>query len=317
MKSTKTLWPEDYQVDPDHCGDVLRGSYDLPFDPSSPPVVLDIGSNIGAFAVWASTRWPGCILHCYEPHPNNFQLLERTLQDHHVPNVTARQTAVSSEDGMAELSEGLNSCGEGSIVMQYPGTASIVVPTMSARHLPQADVLKLDCEGSELVILEELFRTRRLAQFSAIMLETHSEHDRQRIMSLLGEADFVRMKEKRWHADRSELRYLRRDLVPSFHAEPDPAPAPEKPLVWIATPLRELQSKGLITQDDFDSLAEHYREPIRTLCVGNNLPWKFQLYLAGGGGVARARNRIVKDFLASGAEYLFFVDYDLMPKPQD
>lgn len=92
---------------------------------------------------------------------------------------------------------------------------------------------------------------------------------------------------------------------------------PEKPLVWIATPLRNLEARGLITQDDFGKLAEHYREPIRALSLTETLPWRFELCLVGGGGVARARNVIVRDFLASKAEYLFFVDYDLMPTPND
>ena len=43
------------------------------------PVILDIGANIGAFALWAIGRWPGCRLHCYEPLPANFDMLRQNL----------------------------------------------------------------------------------------------------------------------------------------------------------------------------------------------------------------------------------------------
>lgn len=99
-------------------------------------------------------------------------------------------------------------------------------------------------------------------------------------------------------------------------AVPMPPIAPAKPLVWIATPLRHLEAEGKIEQAFFETLAPHYKEPIRAVSLAaeaGQLPFLVELCLVGGGGVARARNRIVTDFLASPAEYLCFADYDLMP----
>jgi hypothetical protein len=72
------LWPAHFTVDPMHAADVLAGSYDIPFNPEKPPVILDIGANIGAFTSWAAKRWPGCVIHAYEPHPGNYAMLEET-----------------------------------------------------------------------------------------------------------------------------------------------------------------------------------------------------------------------------------------------
>ena len=88
---------------------------------------------------------------------------------------------------------------------------------------------------------------------------------------------------------------------------------PDKPLVWIATPLRQLQADGVLTKEIFESLAPTYREPIRTLLSNPELPWRFELCVSGGGSIAGARNTIAAAFLASKADYLFFVDYDLRP----
>jgi hypothetical protein len=87
----------------------------------------------------------------------------------------------------------------------------------------------------------------------------------------------------------------------------------DKPLVWIATPLKELEVDGVLTPEIFESLAPHYRDPIRELMSKPDLPWRFELCVTGGGCIAGARNTISAAFLASKADLLFFVDYDLMP----
>ena len=95
---------------------------------------------------------------------------------------------------------------------------------------------------------------------------------------------------------------------------------PARPLVWIATPMKHLEARSRIKQEDFVKLPPHYRDPIHAISVAGeqgNVPWRFELCLVGGGGVARARNRTVSDFLASTAEFLFFVDFDLMPEAKD
>jgi len=53
--------------------EIFNGEYDIPYSHQS-PVTVDIGANIGGFAAWASQRWPGSVIHCYEPLPQNFEL---------------------------------------------------------------------------------------------------------------------------------------------------------------------------------------------------------------------------------------------------
>lgn len=93
-----------------------------------------------------------------------------------------------------------------------------------------------------------------------------------------------------------------------------------KPLVWIATPLRHFETDGKLTPEAFDTLAEHYKEPIRSLSAWPDMPWNIELNITGGGGIFQARNRFVSDFMEKGGEpddRLLFWDYDLMPNAQD
>ena len=79
-----------------HVNLVLRGEYALPpgYRVEPPVRVLDIGANVGAFAIWARQQWPGCELDCYEPHPENAKLLRRNV--HHLGDgVRVHEVAVS------------------------------------------------------------------------------------------------------------------------------------------------------------------------------------------------------------------------------
>ena len=306
---TTRIWPEEYGVAPDHCGDVLRGSYDVPFNPATPPVILDIGANVGAFTLWAFTRWPGCRIHSYEPHPKNYALLARTVQDRSLP-ATIHMCGIGDRPHIARMSIGPNNIGEHSIVFDYK-TSKIPVQINPASTLPKADILKIDTEGCELRILTLLHDMGRLGEFSAVMMETHSEADRVEIMAMMQEDGFTITKDHRWHGARTELCYVRTDLLPADWS------APKKPLVWIMTPVRNLKDNGVISPDTFKNLAPHWRDPVHALYAAQELPWRFDIMLVGGGGVARARNKAVVDFLASDAEFLFMVDYDLQPTTED
>src|SRR4051794_24922351 len=90
-----------------------------------------------------------------------------------------------------------------------------------------------------------------------------------------------------------------------------------QPIVWISTPVRKLKDKGTITKAGFEALAVHWPTPIQELSRDESLPWTCEVSLAGGGGVARARNKVVSEFLGSSAELLCMVDYGLRPPDQD
>jgi len=90
---------------------------------------------------------------------------------------------------------------------------------------------------------------------------------------------------------------------------------PKKPLVMIGTPLRHIECNGLMTPEAFEKLHENYRKPIQALLAATDLPFRFCLFVVGGGGVAKARNTITNAFLESEADVLLFHDYDLIPDP--
>lgn len=171
---------------PEHAGvqSVLDGSYDIPgleFDP--PPVVIDIGANIGAFSVYAAQRWPGATIHAYEPHPDHVALMKQNVAG---LNVDVSEVAVTEpdKDGQTiKLFDGKHNPGERSIrQMGEQLETSTDVLALSAGRLPPCDVLKIDTEGCEVEILEAY---PWLHTIKALMLEWHSAADYRKLVEWL------------------------------------------------------------------------------------------------------------------------------------
>ena len=185
---TQSYWPQDFlspALTRTHCADVLNGSYDVPVDIKE-PVILDIGANIGAFCRWANNRWPNCVIHAYEPALPNYELLGRTCSELIKNNVFIyrRNKAVGDCDTVAPLYQRGPSCGEYSLSNAHMPNAPLVanVDVTDAATLPEADIIKIDAEGSEVMIVKRLTITDRL---KAIMLEYHNYSDIEPITTYL------------------------------------------------------------------------------------------------------------------------------------
>lgn len=186
-----------------HVQKVLGGEYDVPYQATG-PVILDIGANVGGFAAWALGRWPGCEIHCYEPLPDNFSLLQRNLAKLNARSVHLHNFAIGNP-GLTRLHLGLNNCGEASFYDLGEQSADWVeVETRDPAVLPRAHIAKIDTEGSEVDILQGL----PALDFDVVLLEYHSEANRRKIDELL--ADYLLVG--------GEIRTLHRGTLKFFHA---------------------------------------------------------------------------------------------------
>jgi FkbM family methyltransferase len=197
-----------------HIEKIARGEYDLPYElPAprrTPRVILDIGANVGGFAVWAHQRWPGSMIYCYEPLSSNFEFLKKNLAP--LRNVLLFNRAVG-DPTKTKLYLGKNNCGENSFFdlgEQLEQHEDVV--TIEPNELPSASILKIDTEGSELDILSRL----DAIDYDAILLEYHSEKIRRRIDSMLDNYSLVGGEAR--SADRGTLKYVHNRLLPRIDA---------------------------------------------------------------------------------------------------
>jgi len=159
-----------------HVGKIFQGEYAIGAMPS--PYIIDIGANVGGFAVWAHEYFDKPKIDCYEPIKENYNLLRQNTEG---TDIAIRNFAIGKDDGERQMYYGLNNCGEASM---FEGAEQAkegeLVKVMSAKNLPPCDIMKIDTEGAEIEILENL------VHFPVIFLiEFHSAYNRRRIDELL------------------------------------------------------------------------------------------------------------------------------------
>lgn len=187
-----------------------RGEYDLPgLEFNRPPSILDIGANIGAYATWAGTRWPGCTVTCYEPNPKALEYLHKNKQ----PHMTVVEAAVTSRDthevtlyqGSANLGQaGLYPLPEGGMSI---ANESCIVRNVQPKDLLQFDMVKIDTEGCEHDILSHY----DLSGTSVVCFEYHRRGDRGIICDLLEAEGFTLVGGVIRNAWLGTLKFIRED----------------------------------------------------------------------------------------------------------
>ena len=169
-------------------GEILhRRVYDVPMVPvRAGDLVIDIGANHGVASCYFA--WKGAEVLAFEPSAQVFPLLEHNLARNGLADrVRAVAAAVSSSAGALTLFEspfaggGVNTVWEAfarGSGLPYPQRTE--VPALGIRSIlaelgsRPIRLLKLDCEGSELAILEAIAPADR-ARIDAVALEYHSE----------------------------------------------------------------------------------------------------------------------------------------------
>ena len=128
---------------------------------------LDVGANVGAHTlVMARAAGPKGRVVAVEPHPRIGERLLQNLALNHLDNVTVVRAAISDKDGTADFfgfGEDAFEQGISSFLPDREATEKMTVRTISGStlqkeaQLSRCDFLKIDVEGFERVVLQELF----------------------------------------------------------------------------------------------------------------------------------------------------------------
>lgn len=160
-------------------GEVWSGQYSLAAPMRAPARVLDIGANVGAYALWARRMWPGCEVVCYEPHPELFRdfLRPNTRDD---AGIRCIQAGVGDpQHGVLRPGKDTRLCNSFYDIGRQ-GNATLSCRVVHPAEIEPAEVVKIDTEGAEGYIVEHLgFLPLWL------VLEYHTERLRERVQAAL------------------------------------------------------------------------------------------------------------------------------------
>ncbi len=157
----------------------------------SHPLVLDIGANCGAFALWTLSENPGARVISFEPGgafenlvANRELFLEGERRRERTDLWQAERCAVSSVNGTARFAD-----DPGSSMGRLTGEGGQEVPVRRIDSLDLTpEILKIDIEGHELEALKGAERTLKTTRL--IVLEYHSEALHRECAAFLWEAGF-------------------------------------------------------------------------------------------------------------------------------
>ena len=159
----------------------------LPLPGYKPSVILDIGANVGATALYFHGIFPDAMIYCFEASPTNAGFLKRNLAP--INRATVFDYGLSDRDHQVQLHIGKTQFMQNSLVpnLETQSRTETAQLRRASSELTRLDIqnislLKLDTEGWELPILRDM--TDWLPRTDLAYIEYHSEEDRQSIEQL-------------------------------------------------------------------------------------------------------------------------------------
>ena len=144
--------------------------------------IIDVGANIGAFAIFAARRARNGRVFAIEPSRESYSIVERNIKTNGLDNVIIEHAAIAGVAGPVTLHLSDLGTGDHSIEAVLAGETSqseqisgITLADLFAKHdIQKCDFLKLNCEGAEFPIVESL--TPELAgRLQRIALAYHTQ----------------------------------------------------------------------------------------------------------------------------------------------
>ena len=155
----------------------VKEEYDVAL-PTTTPLIVDCGANIGLAMVYFKVRYPGARVICFEPNPASCELIDEHIRENNLRDVTVQRAACGAAPG--EASFFINSTD--SILSSFDreraqAEVEIKVPVvrLSESIRGPVDLLKMDVEGAEWAILGDLSESGKLPLIKAMIIEYHHQ----------------------------------------------------------------------------------------------------------------------------------------------
>lgn len=127
---------------------------------ANPRVILDIGGNHGAAALYFADAYPDASIYSFEPSEKNYKFLIENVESLY-PQIQAENIGVLNLASDQPLYEGVNNEGEASICgsMEQPHEDASFEPLQNMLDedvLAKVDIVKIDVEGAEVDVLQNV-----------------------------------------------------------------------------------------------------------------------------------------------------------------
>jgi FkbM family methyltransferase len=134
------------------------------------PVIIDGGSNVGMSILYFKRTYPKARITAFEPDPEISKILVDNLTRNGIDDVTVVKAALGPENTLARFTpDGM----AGGHIQDAGDQGQVQVRRLSEFIQGPVDFLKLNIEGQEFPVLEELLHSGKLHQVRELVLEYH------------------------------------------------------------------------------------------------------------------------------------------------
>lgn len=166
---------------------------------SSPKHIIDAGSNIGAFSIYAKHLFPDANICCIEPDKDNFKILQSNLKTFQEDgSVRLYQAGLMAESGLNlavsdSFRDGSHCAKQVEVTNENSDVKSIsVIEVLNDNNWHYLDFFKIDIEGAETFLIDSRTDLSFLSKTKVIAIEIHDEtNSRSVICNLLKKEGFV------------------------------------------------------------------------------------------------------------------------------
>ncbi len=153
----------------------LMGEYQISTTKKS-PVIIDCGANIGLSILYFKRKYPNSKIIAFEPNPSVFNILRLNLEQNHIQGVELYNYCLSDSEGEIEffVNENLGTM-VGSVLEERGGNKKLKVKAvrLSSYITEEVDLVKMDIEGAEINVLDDLKRNGKLNSVNTYLIEFH------------------------------------------------------------------------------------------------------------------------------------------------
>lgn len=145
------------------------------------PFIIDCGSNIGMSVLYFKLLYPNAKIIAFEPCFNSFEILSKNIEKNNFKNVELFNYAVSDKVGKIKYYFGDASIDQSFNVFEKKDNKDsdyYISSTLLSNYIKEeVDLLKMDIEASELSVLQDLEKNKKLRLIKEIVMEYHHTPD--------------------------------------------------------------------------------------------------------------------------------------------
>jgi FkbM family methyltransferase len=147
------------------------------------PLIIDGGSNMGISILYFKHIYPQARIIGFEPDPSIFRILQENMHRNNIKDSRLINAGLGPDSGTAKFMPDRNA---GGYIGHGEGHISVRIERLSDYLSEPVDFLKLNIEGLELPVLQEVEASGKLQNVREMVLEYHGRpNDEQRLGAIL------------------------------------------------------------------------------------------------------------------------------------